>query len=63
MAASTDYLAAASQVVACDRTVDLPDRDLTLRRTPRDPERFAALADELALGGSADRILAAMARH
>lgn len=63
LAASTDYLAAASQVVACDRTVDLPDRDLTLRRTPRDPERFAALADELALGGSADRILAAMARH
>lgn len=57
-----DYLAAASQVVTCDRDVNLPEVDLTLPRTPRDPARFAALSADLNLGGSADRILAALAR-
>ncbi len=57
-----DYLAAASQVVACEREVPLPDVDLTLPRTPRDPARFAQLAVDLNLGGAADRIIRALAR-
>lgn len=61
LVANADYLAAASQVVACDRNVSLPDADLTLPRTPREPELFDALADELNLGGAAERILQAMA--
>ena len=61
IAANVDYLGAASLVVACERDVALPDVDLTRPRTPRDPERFAALAAELGLGGAADRILAALA--
>ena len=62
LAANVDYLGAASEVVACVRDVALPDLDLTRPRAPRDPERFAALADELNLGGSAERIVAALAR-
>ena len=62
IATHVDYLAAASQVVACERDVPLADVDLTLPRTPRDPARFAGLADLLNLGGAADRILAALAR-
>lgn len=61
IAGHVDYLAAASQVVACERDVPLPDADLALPRAPRDPERFAALTEELGLGGSATRILAALA--
>ncbi len=61
IAANVDYLGAASLVVACERDVALPDVDLTRPRTPRDPDRFAALAAELGLGGAADRILAALA--
>ena len=60
IAGHVDYLAAASQVVTCDRDVALPEADLTLPRTPRDPERFAALADELNLGGAAERIVKAL---
>ncbi len=56
-----DYIGAASQVVTCVRDVQLIDVDLTRPRTPRDPERFAALADDLNLGGSAGRILKALA--
>lgn len=62
LAAHVEYLGAASQVVACERDVPLPDVDLTRPRIPRDPARFAALAAELELGGAADRILAALAR-
>ena len=62
LAANVDYLGAASEVVACVRDVALLDLDLTRPRAPRDPERFAALADELNLGGSAERIVAALAR-
>ncbi|WP_040160693.1 5'-3' exonuclease [Nigerium massiliense] len=58
---NVDYLANASQVVACERDVDLPELDLTRPREPRDPKRFAELADELNLGGAAERILAALA--
>lgn len=56
-----DYLAGARLVVAGATDVAVGTPDLTLPRTPRDPELFAALADELNLGGSADRLVAALA--
>jgi 5'-3' exonuclease len=62
LAAAIDYLGPAREVVAVRTDVDLPDLDLTLPSAPPDPEEFAALAEVLGLGGSADRILAAMAR-
>lgn len=62
IAGHVEYLGAASQVVACDRDVPLPDVDLTRPHAPRDPDRFAALAADLGLGGAADRIVAALAR-
>ena len=58
-----DYLGPAREVVTAARTLPLPDVDLTLPASPRDPDLFAALAEELNLGGSADRILAAMAQR
>ena len=51
---------AAREVVAVRRDLDLAPVDLTLRAAPADPVRFAELAEELNLGGSAERILAAM---
>ncbi len=56
-----DYLAAAREVVAVRDDIDLGPLDLTLPSAPADPARFAALAEELNLGGSAERILAALA--
>lgn len=61
LAAAIDYLGPAREVVTAVRDIALPELDLALPRTPRDPERFAALADELNLGGSATRIVAALA--
>ena len=61
LAAAMDYLGPAREVVAAARTLDLPHVDLTLPAEPRDPELFAALAEKLNLGGSADRIVAALA--
>lgn len=61
LVASLDYLGAARQVVAGAVDVPLGAVDLTLPRAPRDPARFAELAASLALGGSAQRILAALA--
>lgn len=58
--AAVDYLGAAREVVAVRRDLDLAPVDLTLRAAPADPVRFAELAEELNLGGSAERILAAM---
>lgn len=57
-----DYLAVAPTVVAVATELDLavtPD-DLRMPQRPRDPERFAELAELLDLGGSAERILARM---
>lgn len=59
---SIDYLAAAGEVVAVATDVALPELPLDLPRSPADPDAFDRLRAELALGGSADRILAAMAR-
>ena len=56
------YLGPAIQVVTAATDVPLPEVDLTLPRAPRDPEAFAALTRELNLGGSAERILTALAR-
>ena len=62
IAASIDYLAAAGEVVAVRRDVELGPLDLTLPSAPADPEAFARLITELKLGGAADRIVAALAR-
>ncbi|MGC3993432.1 MAG: 5'-3' exonuclease [Propionicimonas sp.] len=59
--AAMDYLGPAREVVAVDRDAAVPDVDLTLPSAPRDPDRFAALTEELNLGSSADRILKALA--
>ena len=56
------YLVPATQVVTAATDVPLPEVDLTLPRAPRDPEAFAALTRQLNLGGSAERILTALAR-
>lgn len=56
-----DYLGPAREVVAVRTDVPLPPLDLTLPAAPVDPARFAALAEELGLGGPADRLVAALA--
>lgn len=61
LAATVDYLGPAREVVTAARGVPLPEVDLALPAAPKDPELFAALTEELNLGGSADRILAALA--
>ena len=61
LAAAMDYLGPAREVVTAARGVRLPEVDLTLPASPKDPELFDALTAELNLGGSAERILAAMA--
>lgn len=62
LAAAIDYLGPAREVVAVLREVPLPQVDLTLPTGPRDPQRFVELAEQLGLGSSADRILAALGR-
>ncbi len=63
LAAAIDYLAVAPTVVAVARDLDLAvDWDGLQRPTaPAHPEEFARLSDELGLGSSADRIVAALA--
>lgn len=61
LAASRDYIEAATQVVAVRRDLPIPDVDLATPRVPADPARFADLSAEFDLGGSADRLLAALA--
>lgn len=60
LASSIDYLAAAREVVAVATDVSLPPVSLELPHSPVDPDAFNRLRTELALGGSADRILAAL---
>ena len=62
LAGAMDYLGPAREVVAVVRDLPLPDVDLTLPTAPKDPDLFAALTEELNLGGSAERILAALAQ-
>ena len=59
-----DYLAVAPTVVAVARDLDLGVEwdDLERPSAPAHPQEFVRLTDELGLGSSADRILAALAR-
>ena len=62
LGAAIDYLAVAPTVVAVVRDLDLGVvfDDLRLPTAPADPELFAELTELLGLGGSADRVLAAL---
>ncbi|MFS3130374.1 5'-3' exonuclease [Nocardioides sp. Bht2] len=59
--ASADYLAVAPTVVAVRRDLDLGELDLSLPKTPRNPEAFAELDERLALSTSATRLIEALA--
>ena len=63
LAAAIDYLAVAPTVVGVvrDLKLDIDWGDLELPHEPAHPERFAELAELLALGTSADRVRAALA--
>jgi 5'-3' exonuclease len=63
LGAAIDYLAVAPTVVAVARDLDLAVDwdDLQRPSAPAHPRVFARLTEELGLGGSADRILAALA--
>lgn len=63
LAAAIDYLAVAPQVVGVVDDLDLGVTldDLIRPDSPADPAAFADLTENLGLGGSADRILAALA--
>ncbi len=62
LAAAIDYLAVAPTVVSVARDIELGVEldDLLLPRTPAHPRIFAGLTEELGLGTSADRIVAAL---
>jgi 5'-3' exonuclease len=58
---AADYLAVAPRVVAVARDLDLGGVDLTLPKpAPADPKAFDALVERWGLGGSADRVIAAI---
>ena len=61
--AATDYLAVAPQVVAVRRDLELGSPDLTLPRTPAQPDRLLALDERWGLGGSAVRLVEALADY
>lgn len=63
LAAAADYLGPARTVVAAARQVELPLEldDLELVSSPADATGWASLAEDLGLGGSAERIVAALA--
>ena len=60
--AALPYLAVAPQVVAVARDIGLGDLDLSLPRTPRDPDRVVALDERWDLGSSAVRLVEALQR-
>ena len=60
--AALDYLEVAPTVVAVRRDLDLGDPDLTLPRTPADPDRVVELDEKWGLGGSAVRLVEALQR-
>jgi 5'-3' exonuclease len=60
--AAQAYLETARKVVTAVTEVELPRTDLRLPHSPADPARFAELSDQLNLGNSATRIVAAMAK-
>lgn len=54
------YLAVAPQVVGVVRDLQLGRRDLSLPRTPTDPDRLVALTQRWGLGGSVTRLVEAL---
>lgn len=62
LTASRDYLVAADPVVRVVSDVPVPVLNDRLRATPRDPAALVALADDLGLDPSFNRVLAAMAQ-
>ena len=54
---AADYLLVAPKVVAVARDIGLGAPDLTLPRTPADPEGLVALSEKWGLGGSVTRLV------
>ncbi|WP_067429978.1 5'-3' exonuclease [Nocardioides jensenii] len=57
---AADYLTVAPTVVAVRRDLDLGELDLTMPRTPADPERVVELDQQWDLGSSAVRLVEAL---
>ena len=57
---AADYLAVAPKVVGVVRDLDLGAPDLSLPRTPADPDRLVALSERWGLGGSVTRLVDAL---
>ena len=57
---AADYLAVAPKVVGVVRDLDLGEPDLTLPRTPAEPDRLVVLAEQWGLGGSVTRLVDAL---
>ncbi|WP_130796542.1 5'-3' exonuclease [Streptomyces otsuchiensis] len=62
LAAASGYLDVAPEVVRVATALELPDTDLTLPGAPRDPAALDALDARWGLGGSLQRVLAALPR-
>lgn len=60
--AARDYLAVAPKVVRVADDVPLPPFDPALPTAPKDPEALGTLAERWGLGGSLQRLLAALSR-
>ncbi len=54
---AADYLLVAPKVVEVARDIDLDRPDLTLPRTPRNPDALVALSEKWGLGGSVSRLV------
>lgn len=57
---AADYLAVAPKVVGVVRDLDLGTPDLSLPRTPAEPDRLVVLAEQWGLGGSVTRLVDAL---
>jgi len=57
---ATNYLEVAPRVVAVARDIDLGNPDLTLPRTPKNPDRLRALAERWGLSSPAARLVNAL---
>lgn len=57
---AAEYLIVAPKVVEVAREIDLGHPDLTVPRTPVDPERIVALSERWGLGGSVTRLVEAL---